>query len=98
MRFLKSRHHSLNSVLQGAILARVNEARTEDRAERPFPKKQAAPLQLFSELLVRLERCFRVKKRMIMVNCLAQIRHGAPRVSRCLLCSSLQNMPYMPHW
>jgi len=61
MRFLKSRHHSLNCVLQATILAGIDETRAENRTEGPLSKKQAASPQLISELLVCLERCFRVK-------------------------------------
>src|SRR5690349_2594643 len=46
MHLLKGRHHGVDSNLQGTILGRMNEARAEDCAEWPLPKKEAAAHQL----------------------------------------------------
>ena len=71
----------MDSDLQGAILAGVSEARSEDGAERPLSKKQAAPLELFSQLLVCFTGGFGIKKRVIVVYRLTQIRHGCTQLA-----------------
>ena len=43
---LEGRHYRPDRNLQGEILARMDKARTENRAERPLPKEQTAPQHL----------------------------------------------------